>query len=254
MSVSKLILGTAGLGGMPYGRDKRIVSETTACGIIHRALKAGITAFDTAPAYGNAEEILGAVLARRAKEVFTIFTKTSGDRDEAVNSVARLGPHAPTFLLHSKPMLGRPLSPYPDWIEGCTVYRNQLQGCDIRRWIQVDWNLLSQPNMSQCERAIGRSVFLQGILAGACPPPILERDVARARTMASAYGLSLHAFALKMALQNFDLDYVVIGPTSEAELDDCLEIAESPRVGVPNMFLQMLDVGETNATDPRTWE
>jgi aryl-alcohol dehydrogenase-like predicted oxidoreductase len=60
MKLSKLCLGTAQLG-LDYGVNnltgKPRFEESRA--IIQTALESGITAFDTAPAYGDSEEILG---------------------------------------------------------------------------------------------------------------------------------------------------------------------------------------------------
>ena len=49
MSIAKLVLGTAGLGGLPYGADKRIVSREDAQKLIEHAYDSGVRRFDTAP-------------------------------------------------------------------------------------------------------------------------------------------------------------------------------------------------------------
>jgi 1-deoxyxylulose-5-phosphate synthase len=63
--VSVLSLGTAALGidyGLPGG-SSAAPSLREAAAVVERALRAGITFFDTAPAYGTAEALLGEVLA-----------------------------------------------------------------------------------------------------------------------------------------------------------------------------------------------
>lgn len=56
-NISKCVLGTAGLGGVwgPVNKDESVLT-------ILLALQNGIQALDTAPAYGNAEELVGIAL------------------------------------------------------------------------------------------------------------------------------------------------------------------------------------------------
>ncbi|MBC8095872.1 MAG: aldo/keto reductase, partial [Akkermansiaceae bacterium] len=68
LRVSEISLGTVSLGadyGLPapgeFGRPER----RDAVRVIHEAAEAGINLFDTAPAYGEAEALLGEALARR---------------------------------------------------------------------------------------------------------------------------------------------------------------------------------------------
>lgn len=68
--LSKCILGTAGLGGV-WGK----VDEKESVKTILMALENGITQMDTAPAYGNAEELLGYALQQWKGVKPTISTK-----------------------------------------------------------------------------------------------------------------------------------------------------------------------------------
>src|ERR1039457_1305833 len=68
LRVSEISLGTVSLGadyGLPapgeFGRPER----RDAVRVIHAAADAGINLFDTAPAYGEAEALLGEALAKR---------------------------------------------------------------------------------------------------------------------------------------------------------------------------------------------
>ncbi len=71
--LSKLCLGTAQLG-LPYGIANRTgkpgLNESRA--IVRAALKGGIMAFDTAPAYGDSETVLGRLLGEAASKVVVI--------------------------------------------------------------------------------------------------------------------------------------------------------------------------------------
>lgn len=73
--MSELGLGTAQLG-LPYGVSNRTgqPSEVEAAAILAGALNSGIRTFDTAPAYGESEELLGRLLPSDA--TVRIVTKT----------------------------------------------------------------------------------------------------------------------------------------------------------------------------------
>jgi aryl-alcohol dehydrogenase-like predicted oxidoreductase len=73
--VTELGLGTAQLG-LPYGISNRDgqPSEAEAGAIIERAVRAGVRTFDTAPAYGESEALVGRLLPTGAE--IRIVTKT----------------------------------------------------------------------------------------------------------------------------------------------------------------------------------
>lgn len=73
--MTELGLGTAQLG-LPYGVSNRTgqPSEAEAAAILTRALKAGVRTFDTAPAYGESEALVGRLLPDTAEA--RIVTKT----------------------------------------------------------------------------------------------------------------------------------------------------------------------------------
>ncbi len=241
MSVEKLILGTAGLSGQPYGRNGRAVSLSEAEAIIERAYSRGIRAFDTAPTYGHAEVALGNAPIPSA----VVYTKTTGDVDETISSVRRLG-RVPVVLWHNFTK-GTSLNP---WVSGFTTYSDH----DVSGWsafpevpIQTDWSILNQRQKPQ----IARSVFLQGVLAGGpLPTPELQPYVAKAKDFAEGLRLSLKALALHAALQI--ADKVVVGATSVDEVDEVVEMAQ---ITAPKLFplIRALDCPDRNLTDPRKW-
>lgn len=67
---SRLVCGTSGLGGV-WGK----VDEAESIDCILYALENGVTSFDTAPSYGNAEVYLGKALAKWHKEKPFVSTK-----------------------------------------------------------------------------------------------------------------------------------------------------------------------------------
>ena len=70
MKLERIVLGTAGLGGV-WGSVDPVESEQT----ILYALESGITAIDTAPAYGDAELYVGKALKQWKGSLPTISTK-----------------------------------------------------------------------------------------------------------------------------------------------------------------------------------
>lgn len=70
MNAKRIVLGTAGLGGV-WGK----VDAATSIRTILMALENGITAVDTAPAYGDAEEFLGKALKQWRGAMPAISTK-----------------------------------------------------------------------------------------------------------------------------------------------------------------------------------
>lgn len=80
MNAKSIVLGTAGLGGV-WGRTDRSASVRT----ILAALENGITALDTAPAYGDAEEIIGIALRKWRGPMPVISTKAGRLRSFAAD-------------------------------------------------------------------------------------------------------------------------------------------------------------------------
>lgn len=251
MSVDKLILGTAGLGGQPYGREGRVVCEADAKAIINAAYSAGIRAFDTSPLYGNAETILSEALHGRPAQ---IFTKTTGDRIESIRSLGKFREQALTYLFHNWDERAR----VPEWVQGVSIYSDLFMVVThyIFSFIQVDWNILQQTNLEWGGKdhvVIARSIFLQGVLAGGpIPNNGLLPHVEAASEFAKAYDVSMPVLALRAALEHERINKIVIGPTSHAELDLCLAIATASPLGL-GARLSMLRVDDQKLTDPRTW-
>jgi aryl-alcohol dehydrogenase-like predicted oxidoreductase len=76
--MSRLILGTAQLG-MPYGAANRTgkPSRALAVAMVRHAIARGVSALDTARAYGDSEEILGEALTGELQSRVRVITKLS---------------------------------------------------------------------------------------------------------------------------------------------------------------------------------
>lgn len=265
--IEKLILGTAGLGGLPYGRNKRVVERVDAVELIRHAVARGIKTLDTSPSYGNAEEIIGQAQRYLAGEQLKVITKNSGNKDDAARSLERLSGCDVQFFWHNydgevqaNSFNVRGL--LPPWVIGATVYgKSGLDSCvGVFRHIQVNWNIFDQrttetvPWLGAGEKIYVRSVFLQGVLSGGEPPderlrPLIER----AQQFARAYGVDLKTLALRAALDNELIHRVVVGPTDLLELCEIVGIAMSKPLGISSRFLAMLDAENAELTDPRKW-
>lgn len=255
--IEKLILGTAGLGGNPYGTTTRTVTKEEARAIIRRAKELGITRFDTAPAYGFAEELVG----EQCDGCF-VFTKSSGDRAQAVKSLEILKGGIVKILYHNWGSSDH----VPIWMDGVTTYQSDARGYNRKNgyvyplfyeFIQIEWNLLSQYDFRGIDGKaiiIARSVFLQGLLnGGKLPLPALGPLVASAQSYANAIGVDLPTLALRAALEHKRINFVVIGPTSIDELEQCVEIAKREPLNLGN-HLAVLDSENEALVDPRRWK
>ena len=113
---AELVLGSVQLG-LPYGAANRTGKPTraAACRLVSRAVDAGITKFDTARAYGDAEERLGEALrARRAVRTITKLSplnelardasrrevRAAVDKSIEASLYALRKPHIDCLLLH----------------------------------------------------------------------------------------------------------------------------------------------------------
>ena len=78
MNISKITLGTTQLG-LDYGisNTKGKPTDEQSYRILQTASDNGITSFDTAPVYGNSEELIGKFLKNNPSLNFTILTKIS---------------------------------------------------------------------------------------------------------------------------------------------------------------------------------
>jgi aryl-alcohol dehydrogenase-like predicted oxidoreductase len=264
--LSKVCLGTAQLG-LPYGIANRTgkpgPDESRA--IVQAALEGGITAFDTAPAYGDSETVLGRLLGEAASRVVVVskIPALDGPWDEAAvaarlrtgvrASLRNLGlSHLPILLFHrfSDVLEGGGValreaarlreeglvsavgaSVYaPDEAEACLDY----PGLEA---VQAPFNLadarLPGRDFFRRARALGRtvfarSVFLQGLFLMDGPPAHLREFAPfreRLNALRTRAGLSWQELALRYALSFDGLASVIVGVETAAQLHDDLAVA-----------------------------
>jgi len=266
MKISSLCLGTAQLG-MDYGIHNRTgrpgPEESRA--IVRTAVAGGITAFDTAPAYGDSERVLGRCLAEWPGERVIASKVPALDLSTGPGAAApaiRRGIESSLRNL-GVPRLGICLFHRFDDIEaqggaalaalaaisdegligkiGCSIYTPdqaesclRLPACEV---IQVPFNLadkrLLEVDFFRRAKAAGkiifvRSVYLQGLFFSRHLPPGLAGFAPfrdKLEALASAAGLDLTEMAIRYALSFEGVDSVIVGVETAAQLETNLGLA-----------------------------
>jgi aryl-alcohol dehydrogenase-like predicted oxidoreductase len=294
-AVARLVLGTAGLG-MAYGlapegeAHPRASSIENAIFLLRTALEAGVGAFDTAPAYGEAETRVGMALG----EAGAVWTKVSDRlpgpglhdrvRESLEKSLGRLrrkridllqwhnwnaSVREDAYFRQSWGILGRDsrISAL-----GATTYGSEdallAVSSGLFTLVQVEWNLLNQRvvrTVAPVARAAGvrlavRSVYLRGVLTSKgekLPDQLrpLQEPHARVARLAADLGMDVPGLALRAALDHEDIDLVLIGVDRVEELRQSLSVAE--QTPLPSWVwprLRELDLQDTALADPRGWD
>lgn len=257
-SISRLTLGTVQMG-MDYGLAPRTQrpNDARAKAIFDHAWELGITCFDTARAYGDAEARIGHWLAKTGHAPLVV-TKFPPVEDAAAleanlaESARALGRgFLDAVLAHragdlQNPDIANALRRARDegriGAFGASVYDPEeaeiALGVDGLAAIQVPLNAFDQrmAESGVLARAaaagiavFARSVFLQGLLLhdpDALPPffTVLADPLARFQAVARAAGISPADLALGVALARPEITSAAIGMTEPAHLDANAEV------------------------------
>lgn len=232
--IHKLILGTAGLGGQEYAG--RTVTREDAKRVINRAWELGLHNFDTAPAYGFAEELLAE--AFEFMGCAHIFTKDS-ERHQKHGRLSLMQPR-PSILWHNWTKYCG-IEHSDQYVDGVSVYQDEIGNALAEGYglIECEWNLLRQCAIPDGITFIARSVFGRG----------LAKKSLIAQEIANALDLDVHQLFLQAALQHPRIDHVIIGPQTIEELEQCVAWSRKPL-----NFWQVLDVADRKLTDPRLYK
>lgn len=266
MRISRICLGAAQLG-MDYGINNITgkPSQEESRSIVRTAVENGVTAFDTAPAYGESEKVLGECLREFAADCVVISKLPGIDwklgpagvsadiRRTIETTISNLKiDQLPVCLFHrfedmyvrERAALGE-LASLRDTglIEkiGASVYTPEeaesclrLAACEV---IQVPFNLadkrLLEVDFFRKAKARGkvvfvRSVYLQGLFfKRELPAGLTDFGSFRERlaALAAAEGLSLAEMALRYVLSIEGIDSVIIGVETAAQLKKNLEMS-----------------------------
>jgi aryl-alcohol dehydrogenase-like predicted oxidoreductase len=265
------------------------MGEAQASSLVEAALAAGITVFDTAPAYGVAEERLGRTLGDRG-EVWTKLGRHEAigetlERDARESLEASLGKlrrgeiellqwHNWTADLADNAYFRRCWDKLRDDPRirglGASTYGSTdalaavMSG--LFQVVQVEWNILNPWVVDAIEgaararavRIAVRSVFLQGALtddARDLPAlPVLATRVGRAQQLARRVGVSLRDLALRSALGHPGIDYVLMGVDRLDQIQEAASLANEEAFADPvRDAVRSLSETYDPALDPRTW-
>ncbi len=292
--LSKLTLGTVQLG-MPYGFAVKThpPNPVETMQLLDAAWNSGITCFDTAQAYGEAESVLGQWLKTFDREqpdplIISKFPALAGDntfsfvRDHARQSQQALGRQTiDAYLAHNAediflPGVSDALQSLCDegliGSFGVSVYDPEIlaRALDIEGLsvVQLPASLLDQRFqhsglLDRCaERGItvfARSVFLQGVLflsPERLPDhlrPAAEPIIALQR-FASEIGCPLASLALSAVLTTPGISSAVIGIADQAQLATNLEALEiRPELDAIEQAKKLCRGLPVSVIDPRQW-
>jgi aryl-alcohol dehydrogenase-like predicted oxidoreductase len=278
--VERLVFGTAALG-LVYGlaregESRELLADAKARELVEHALTSGVTTFDTAPAYGVAEERLGRFLGKRG----IVWTKVgAGDSragiERSLSSLSRM--RIDLLQWHNwSPRVGDGAEFQRLWSDlrndvrvvalGASTYGVNDALAAIRSGlfavVQVEWNVLNQHVVKAVAeeasrlgvRLALRSVLLQGALTreGRALPelPALRRGVDSARDAARDANVDLECFAIRAALDQ-PVAHVLVGFDRMDQIARAVAAARLPSLDAT--CVARLDVSPNDALDPRTW-
>lgn len=293
--VSRLALGTVELG-MAYGLGASGAAAPPAAQeadrLVRTAVEHGVNLFDTAPAYGESERVLGRILSGLDHDKLLVATKI-GPFDGAITAAAigrslddsrrrlrreRLDlvqiHNATAAQLNDSPLmeiLVRAREAGAIGAIGASVYGEEAALAATAHpeiaTLQLAHNLLDQrmsarvlPEAARRGVAVlGRSTFLKGVLTARrdfLPDRLdaLKALAAHADRWARAHDLDLAEAALRFCLADKALCCVLVGVSSAQELLAALTVtARGPLPPALQASAAALAVPDTTLIDPRFW-
>lgn len=259
----KLALGTAQLG-LDYGINNQAgkPDREKALGILAFAYANGIKVYDTAYAYGDAEEILGEFLKSQSRrDEIKIITKLNPETlnaEQIANSLKQslsrlkvdqldgLLLHSPEHLRNEKiikALDGLKMQGLTKNI-GVSIYEpdDAIYAAGLKEidYIQAPYNIFDQ-RLDQADffrltkkngkTVFARSAFLQGLFF--MPEEKIPAGLAEAKNylkkldkIIAKYGLTRQQAALLFSLNNENIDYAVIGVDNTEQLSEYINIAK----------------------------
>jgi aryl-alcohol dehydrogenase-like predicted oxidoreductase len=282
-AMPRLGLGTATL--VPgYGLDAGL-GPVDGLALVRHALRCGMRYFDTAASYGAGESILGAVadeIRSAGARVATKLTPAELRSGTVVRSLERLAhPRLDTLLVHSASeqdladeRLGSELAlnKVSGILQhaGASTYGAEAAVAALRQpWcdvVQVEHSILNPSVVREAVRVrrpgqqiVVRSVLCKGLLTdrrsvaslSAESRQILEALDGQARV----WGWSLAALAIRFALDTPDVEVVLVGASTPAEIDVAVAAAQAPALTPAQMeALSQFDRSRESWTHPETWK
>lgn len=276
--ISKLTLGTAQLG-QKYGIANTTgePSERTSFEILSTAFDNGINCIDTAPVYGNSEEIIGKYLKHHPTKCTIVskcplsLIKGKEQVDKlhmwAAKSIVDTGDVGIDIYLIRDPMeIGRW---YDELLKmkrqryfktlGVTVYEPKeleyaLQFDKIEAF-QIPINLFDHrfiPYLSRLKykTVFARSIFLQGYL-------LLENNhTKKLKRICNDFGANIREVAISFVRDLADVNSLVIGAETVSQVLDNVELIKSPPIpdNLRNYIYKEFATMPLEIIDPRRWK
>ena len=255
--IQRMVLGTAQLGSK-YGIANRGEAPTgnNALQILRTAWEVGIRYVDTAPGYGS-EAIIGEFIrAEGVQDDIRILTKIPSLRSvkewkdfvqdsieasfkslcaERIEVLFFHDPKDALLLFTHADFFKELLGSFPIKALGVSVYEpkevQRMNGCGFDLAIQFPFNVLDrrfERNAILVGKRFGRSVFLQGLLAGAslreeAPIPLHELHTAISADC-KIYGVSALQISLAYVANSDAIDFFLVGVDSDRQLKDLLSL------------------------------
>jgi aryl-alcohol dehydrogenase-like predicted oxidoreductase len=281
-----LVLGTVQLG-LDYGVANRTGRPSTAAAlaILEAAWAAGIRWYDTAPAYGQSEAVLGEfVRTHGVQREIRLLTKLPLLSDSAdLRGTLRGSVERSLQALHAErvevlflhkvqdiPLLAAQpeafaalLAEFPVGRLGASVYEPaeavHARQSHLELAIQFPANLLdrrfAQPPLPGTWR-FARSLLQQGLLAaselGPRAPERARQLFSRIRDYFAAHGVDRFRAALGYAVTASHFDYYLVGVETREQLAEILAAVAEP-LPCPLPEAELTALFDWAVLDPRTW-
>lgn len=289
--INKLILGTVQLG-LDYGINNQFgkPSVTEAFEILNCAYDNGIRILDTAEAYGNSQEVIGAFHKKHPNKSFKIITKLASthslkknkvidniETDCKILEVSKL--HG--YMFHNFDSFKKNESFYEELLKakskglidkaGISLYKNEELEEIIEKYsefdfVQIPFNLLDNASKRQTilkkAKANGmevhtRSVFLQGLFfknKNMLPESLLglKEHLSILDTLKLKNDISTDALALQYTLQKEYIDYVLIGVEDASQLISNINTCKENKK-IPHSIIDGIHVKDIRLLNPSNW-
>jgi aryl-alcohol dehydrogenase-like predicted oxidoreductase len=286
---NKIVLGTVQFG-LNYGINNQIgkPTEDKIFEILDEAFNKCIKKLDTADVYGNAVDIIGEYHQKRQNR-FEVITKFKNDnlKEQSINEWV----YSQLDRLKCENLYGCMFHSFDDYKQtpelinelialkqkgiinkiGVSIYSNEqfeeVLNDESIKLVQLPYNLLDNENLrgelinnakKKNVEVHTRSVFLQGLFfmnLDNLPERLipLKPYLSKLHELSKKYHLSLHELALNYAISNQNIDNVLIGVESLAQLKSNLETSNKT---IPDQLLREINninVKRVELLNPSNW-
>jgi aryl-alcohol dehydrogenase-like predicted oxidoreductase len=255
--------------------------------LLHRAIQSGIKYVDTAPAYDDAEILLGELQPTLRSNSVRVCTKVDARNTDlsliasVQSSLLRLQcDSVDTLLVHSatEEVLSRKqvIDALTDTKQagraenvGASTYGERsaeiafrADWCDV---IQIEFSILNQsvikgiPSDRGEKEIVARSVLCKGLLTDRRKllpdlPAAVARRIDELDRLADRWGFTLPELGIRFALDSPKIDIALVGLTNEEELTTALLALSRPQLSQKQIeMLSEFDCSSFDCVHPERW-